>query len=69
MAFRRSLEESFGDLADYRRPGSVRHQLLDILFITLSTVISGANDLKAVAMYAKRKRRWLMETLKLPNDI
>ena len=67
--FKRSIEESFGDLADYRRQGSIRHRLLDILFITICAVISGANDLKAVAMYAKRKRRWLIKTLSLVDGV
>lgn len=69
IAFRKSLEDSFGDLQDYRRQGSVRYLLLDILFITICAVISGANDLKAVAMYAKRKQRWLTEVLALKNGV
>ena len=69
IVFRRSLEKSFGGLSDYRRNGSVKHCLLDILFITLCAVISGANDLKAVAMYAKRKERWLIDTLELKNGV
>lgn len=69
IAFRKSLEDSFGDLQDYRRQGSIRYLLLDILFITICAVISGANDLKAVAMYAKRKQRWLTEVLVLKNGV
>ena len=68
-AFRKSLEEHFGELEDYRRQGSVSYLLLDILFITLCAVISGANNLKAVAVYAKRKRNWLMEILGLSEDV
>lgn len=68
-AFRDSLEEYFGDVEDYRRPGSVRHRLIDILFITICAVISGANNLKAVAMYAKRKHKWLVNILNLSHGI
>jgi len=68
-AFRKSLEEHFGCLDDYRRQGSIRYRLIDILFITICAVISGANDLKAVAMYAQRKRRWLSSTLALEDDV
>lgn len=68
-AFRKSLAEHFGNLDDYRRQGSIRYRLIDILFITICAVISGANDLKAVAMYAQRKRRWLTTTLALENDV
>src|ERR1700733_13014326 len=68
-AFKQSLREHFGDLEDYRRQGSIRHLLLDILFITMCAVISGANDLKAVAMYAKRKQSWLINTLELSSGV
>lgn len=62
-AFRDSLTESFGNLQDYRRQGSVTYLLIDILFITICAVISGANNLKAVAVYAERKRNWLIQAL------
>ena len=66
-AFRQSLEEHFGELEDYRRQGSVEHLLINILFITICAVISGANNLKAVSVYAARKRSWLTDVLGLIN--
>ncbi len=69
VAFKESLKEHFGELADYRRQKSVTHLLLDILFITICAVISGANDLKAVAVYAQRKERWLTSILTLVNGV
>ena len=68
-ALQKSLEEHFGQVEDYRRKGSVRHLLIDILFITICAVISGANNLKAVAMYAMRKKDWLTEVLELPEGV
>lgn len=68
-AFKESLEESFGELADYRRQGSVSYLLIDILFITICAVISGANTLKAVALYAERKGSWLSKILQLPDGV
>ena len=68
-AFKESLEEHFGELEDYRRQGSVSYLLIDILFITICAVISGANNLKAVAVYAKRKQSWLVEVLGLANEV
>jgi predicted transposase YbfD/YdcC len=62
-AFIESLKENFGELQDYRRQGSVDHLLINILFITICAVISGANNLKAVAVYAERKRNWLTQAL------
>jgi hypothetical protein len=67
--FRESIEESFGELEDYRRQGSVSYLLIDILFITICAVISGANSLKAVAIYAKRKQNWLSEFLGLVDRV
>ncbi len=66
---RNSLEEHFGLQDDYRRQGSIRHRLIDILFITICAVISGANNLKAVAIYASRKRNWLTEVLNLTENV
>lgn len=69
VAFKESLKKHFGELEDYRRKKSVAHLLLDILFITICAVISGANDLKAVAVYAQRKERWLTDILALVNGV
>lgn len=66
---RNSLQEHFGEPNDYRRQGCIHHRLIDILFITICAVISGANDLKAVAVYAVRKRSWLIEILGLTNGV
>ena len=68
-AFRNSLQEHFGKLEDYRREGSVYHRLIDILFITICAVISGANNLKSVSVYAERKHEWLKEVLDLSNGV
>lgn len=68
-AFKKSLEEHFDDVEDYRRSRSIRYRLIDILFITICAVISGANDLKAVALYAQRKQHWLINILDLPNGV
>jgi len=68
-ALRKSLEEYFGVEGDYRRQGSISHRLIDILFITICAVISGANNLKAVAIYAERKEKWLTEILSLTEGV
>ena len=64
-----SIYEKFSQLEDYRRQGSVSHLLVDILFITICAIICGANNLKAVANYAKQKQEWLDKTLNLVNGI
>ena len=67
--FRDSLNEYFADLKDYRRQESVSHRLIDILFITICAVISGANNLKGVSVYAQRKQQWLTDVLMLINGV
>lgn len=69
LDFRESLEDHFGELKDYRRENSVHHLLINILFITICAVISGANTLKAVAIYAKSKQPWLEEILRLDSGV
>lgn len=69
IALRKSLEKDFCEFEDYRRKGSVRHLLIDILFITICAVISGANNLKAVAVYARHKQGWLTELLGLLEGV
>lgn len=69
LDFRESLENHFRELKDYRRENSVSHSLINILFITICAVISGANTLKAVAIYAERKQPWLEEILRLDNGV
>jgi len=67
--FKKSLEDHFGKIKDYRREGSINYRLVDILFITICAVISGANNLKAVSAYALRKQKWLTEILELQNGV
>ena len=68
-AFRRSLEEHFGTLGDYRRQGSISYRLVDILFITICAVISGSNNLKSVSIYTLQKQKWLSEILGLSDGV
>jgi predicted transposase YbfD/YdcC len=42
------------------------HNLLDILFIALCAVVSGANDCVAMEKFGKNKRAWLEKYLTLP---
>lgn len=68
--FRDSIFESFSDVQDPRVLKScVRHQLCNILFITLCAVLCGANNLKEIAAYAKGRKEWLSSVLDLPYGI
>jgi len=57
----------FGDLEDPRIDRTRLHTLLDIIFIALCAVVSGANDCVAMEKFAKNKRAWLEKYLPLPN--
>lgn len=57
----------FGDLEDPRINRTKRHKLLDILFIALCAVVSGANDCVAMEKFGKTKRAWLEKYLPLPQ--
>lgn len=57
----------FAPLKDPRINRTKRHQLLDIIFIALCAVVSGANDCVAMDKFAKTKRAWLEKFLDLPN--
>jgi predicted transposase YbfD/YdcC len=62
-----SLLAPFAPLTDPRMDRTKRHQLLDIIFIALCAVVSGANDCVAMAKFGQSKRAWLEKFLDLPN--
>jgi predicted transposase YbfD/YdcC len=63
-----SLLAPFAILKDPRVDRTRRYQLLDILFIALCAVVSGANDAVAMEKFAKAKRAWLEKYLSLPDS-
>src|SRR3954469_17825580 len=54
-----SLKHHFADLIDPRGQRSRRHELLDVVGITLCAVIAGAESWPAVEAYGRVKRDWL----------
>lgn len=65
----RSLVTHFALLEDPRLPRTRKHELLDIIAITICAVICGADSWVAVQHYGMAKRDWLTRFLKLPNGI
>ena len=59
----------FASLEDQRVERTKDHALLDIVFIAVCAVISGANDFVAMATFGQSKRAWLDQYLDLPNGI
>ena len=50
------FEDVFGSVSDPRMARTRRHELLDILFIALTAMISGAEDYVTIAEYGRISR-------------
>src|SRR5437870_5939685 len=61
-----TLLAPFATLEDPRINRTKRYNLLDIIFIALCAVVSGANDCVAMEKFGKSKRAWLEKYLSLP---
>ncbi|WP_081679163.1 transposase family protein [Methylobacter luteus] len=57
------LRNLFSVLSDPCRPRRVQHKLLDILVITVSAVIAGAETWTDIANYGVMKKDWLFACL------
>ncbi len=64
-----TISSHFGDLEDPRVDRTKRHQLIDIITITICAVISGADTWVDIEAYGKAKYKWLKKFLELPNGI
>src|SRR5580692_7425414 len=63
-----TLLAPFAELEDPRINRTKRYTLLDLIFIALCAMVSGANDAVAMAHFAKIKRVWLEKYLDLPEE-
>ena len=60
----------FSSLRDPRKDNhNKRHQLMDILVLTILAVICGADNWVAVTDFGQSKYEWLKTCLELPNGI
>ena len=64
-----SLMQHFSGLEDPRRPQGRRHNLLDIIAMTICAVVAGAEGWDDVELFAQCKEDWLRTFLELPNGI
>jgi predicted transposase YbfD/YdcC len=64
------MEESLGEIHDPRRAwGNIRHKLVDMLVIALSSVIIGEDEFEAMEDWGKEREGWFRTFLELPNGI
>ena len=61
------ITECFGSLEDPRIDRCKRHQLLDIITITICAVICGADSWVYVELFGKSKEEWFRSFLDLAN--
>lgn len=59
----------FGDLEDPRLDRKKRHDLLDIIALTVCAVLAGAEGFTDVAAFGKAREEWLRTFIKLRNGI
>lgn len=64
-----SIIEHFSPLTDPRILRKTRHQLIDIVIITICAVFAGADDWVEIANYARAKEDWFKTFLELPGGI
>lgn len=64
-----NLEKHFQTLEDPRTQDNLKHNLIDILLITICAVICGANNWYAIETYGHSKLDWLKTFLELPHGI
>lgn len=64
-----TIKHHFRMLKDPRRRHRRLHRLVDIVVISISAVIAGAEDWHQVVTFARRRQDWLKRFLSLPNGI
>ena len=64
-----SLMQHFSGLEDPRRPQGRRHNLLDIIAMTICAVVAGAEGWDDVELFGQCKEDWFRTFLELPNGI
>ncbi|MEG5136926.1 MULTISPECIES: ISAs1 family transposase [unclassified Microcoleus] len=64
-----TIADHFSDLEDPRIERTKRHQLIDIITISICAVICGADTWVDIESYGRAKYEWLKKFLELPNGI
>src|SRR3954453_3524039 len=64
-----SFHRHFQDLQDPRVERTRRHPLINLVFIAVCGVLSGANSIAGIHEFALDRRSWFARYLDLTNDI
>ena len=65
----RKLLDYFTEMEDYRQACKVRHKLVEIIVLIICAVVSGAENIAEIALYAKCKEEWLRNILVLEHGL
>lgn len=60
-----SLSEVFVSITDPRQPAKVRYDLVEILIVVVCAVVSGADTVTEIELWAKEKLEWLRQYVPL----
>ena len=63
------LYQCFGELEDPRSTVNRKHLLVDVVAIAICGVVAGADGPDAISVWAKSKKSWWEEFLKLPHGL
>ena len=66
---RLSLVEAFADLPDPRVGGRSKHDLVEMLVVTVCALVCGVDDFVGIEAWANERIEWLRRFLKLTNGI
>ena len=64
-----SFEHHFQDLPDPRVERTRKHPLINIIFMAIYTVLSGANSIAGIHEFAIDRRSWFARYLDLTNGV
>ena len=64
-----NLLDHFSDIKDPRIERKKLHQLPDIIFLTISAVLSGADGWEAIAEFGQNKLEWLQRFVPLESGM
>ena len=64
-----TVVDNFSSIVDPRVERTKRHKLLDIIFIAIAAAVCGADNWKAIQVFAEARKAWLETFLELPNGI
>jgi predicted transposase YbfD/YdcC len=63
------LKQKLTSVNDVRHKSYIKHNLVDIIILTLMAVLSNANEWLEIEVFGKKKELWLRNFLELPNGI